>query len=156
MLDQPLEIRHVEQRVEGDLLPQMPHRRLEAPVDPLLDHPEVLRGNGLARRAREVTEHRHRERIRQQAPEVFPHPLRGNLGLLHHEDDAAERRVHPVRDGLLRDREQPRDDFLSLVFVEVKFDHVAFERRDPVEERVEAVEEAGVLPPVGVAPEFIP
>lgn len=156
MFDQALEVRHVEQRVERDLFPEVPHGGFQAAVDPLLDDPEVLRRDGLARRAREVTEHRHGERIGEQRPQILVHALRRDLGLLHHEDDATEGRVHPVRHRLLRDREQPGNHFLPFVFVEVQLDHVAFERRDPVKERVEAVEEAGVRAPIGVAPQVVP
>lgn len=61
-----------------------------------------------------------------------------------------------MRDRLLADLQQPRDHLLPLAFVEVQLDHIAFEWWDPIQEGVEAIEEVGVLPPVGVTAEFIP
>lgn len=39
---------------------------------------------------------------------------------------------------------------------EIQVNHIAFDGRDPVEEAVEAVEEAGVCSPVGFPPQVVP
>ena len=118
MTEQPLEVRGVEHRVHHVQRLELTQRRAEMPADPLLRNGQIPRRGGLTRRPGEIHQHIHGKRPAlpglQQLHQVFPQLVVRHVRRLHHEDDAAEGAVHPVRHGLLGDVQQAGDHFLPL------------------------------------------